>query len=376
MSRICDSIYGCPGCMSPHASSEDETSATCVPKGLGPRIYVGGIPNALSQTMIKNHFSHYGKVVDVYFPKHPITSQRQAFCFVTFSTRKAANAAVSQSNRKINGHQVSSIASTADRPMHHRSGQQPAPLQQQPPLLAEVPARYCQAYTTMSPDKMPPTCLHLPTVAPNLWAGQTTLAPTLDTAQDMSNPADVHSLLVNPLDVLNNQAALALLLAANRQGNAAVRSAGMPTWHSNVPTGFSPIAHAYLQASILATRGPAASGSPYLHNEEAVLDHRQRAVWNSRCMGTSLNAAGLSVPDAATLPPAVPGWPGAADSMYTYHPALPSMFPGNNVTSLVPDVPDVQMAGAQSEPCEMAFGHGPRRHSNMRDVQHARHTPY
>jgi len=24
-------------------------------------MYVGGIPNALSQTMIKNHFSHYGK---------------------------------------------------------------------------------------------------------------------------------------------------------------------------------------------------------------------------------------------------------------------------------------------------------------------------
>ncbi len=28
------------------------------------------------------------QVVDVYFPKHPVTSQRQAFCFVTFSTRK------------------------------------------------------------------------------------------------------------------------------------------------------------------------------------------------------------------------------------------------------------------------------------------------
>ena len=95
---------------------------------------------------------------------------------------QAANAAVSQSNRKINGQQVSSIASTADRPMHHRSGQQPAPLQPQPSLLAEVPARYSQAYT-MSPDKMPPTCLHLPTVAHNLWAGQTTLAPTLPTAQ-------------------------------------------------------------------------------------------------------------------------------------------------------------------------------------------------
>lgn len=28
------------------------------------------------------------QVVDVYFPKHPVTNQRQAFCFVTFSTRK------------------------------------------------------------------------------------------------------------------------------------------------------------------------------------------------------------------------------------------------------------------------------------------------
>ena len=100
---------------------------------------------------------------------------------------QAANAAVSQSNRKINGHQVSSIASTADRPVHHRTGQQPAlpPLQHQASLLAEVPARYCQAYT-MSPDKTPPTCLHLPTVAHNLWAGQTTLAPTLPTPSQVS----------------------------------------------------------------------------------------------------------------------------------------------------------------------------------------------
>ncbi len=66
--------------------------------------------------------------------------------------------------------------------MHHRSGQQPAPLQRQASLLAEVPARFCQAYT-MSPDKMPPTCLHLPTIAHNLWAGQTNLAPTLPAAQ-------------------------------------------------------------------------------------------------------------------------------------------------------------------------------------------------
>ncbi|DBB03861.1 TPA: hypothetical protein ACH3X1_012951 [Trebouxia sp. C0004] len=373
MSHICDSIYGCPGCMSPRASSEDDTSASCVPKGLGPRIYVGGIPNALSQTMIKNHFSHYGKVVDVYFPKHPVTSQRQAFCFVTFSTRKAANAAVSQSNRKINGHQVSSVASTADRPMHHRSGQQPAPLQHQPSLLPELPARYCQAYT-MSPDKMLPTCLHMPTVAHNLWAGQTTLAPTLPAAQDMSNALDVHSLLVNPLDLLNNRAALALLLAANRQGSTGVRSAGVPTWHTNVSTHFSAIAPAYLRAHILATSAPDTSGTPYLHTEDAVLGDRHRTGWNSRCMGTSMNVAHLSVPEAATLPAALPSWPGSADNMY--QPAVPSLLYGNNINSLAPHVPDMQMAGAQSEPCEMPFGHGPRRHCNMRDVQYVRHSPY
>ena len=192
----------------------------------------------------------------------------------------------------------------------------------------------------------------------------------------MSSALDVHSLLVNPLDSLNNQAALALLLAASRQGSGAVRSAGQPTWHSNVPTGFSGIAPAYLQASILATRGLHTSSSPYLHNEEAVLDHCHRAAWNSRCMDacTSLNAAHLSVPDTATLPAALPGWPGAADSMH--HPALPSMLFGSNISPLIPDVPDVQMAGVQSEPCEMSFGHGPRRHSNVRDVQYVRHSPY
>lgn len=43
-------------------SSEEHLLITDLPKGLGPRIYVGGIPSALSQTMIRNHFSQYGKV--------------------------------------------------------------------------------------------------------------------------------------------------------------------------------------------------------------------------------------------------------------------------------------------------------------------------
>jgi len=197
----------------------------------------------------------------------------------------------------------------------------------------------------------------------------------LPLVQDMSSALDLHSLLLgNPLDSLNNQAALALLLAANSQGSAAARSAGTPTWHINVPTDFSAIAPAHLRAHILATSGSDTSGPPYLHNEEAVLAQHHWTGWNSRRMGPSLNVGQLSVPDAATLPAALPGWPGAADSMY--QPAVPSMLFRNNINTLVPDVPDVQMAGAQPEPCEMSFGHGPRRHSNIRDVQYVRHSPY
>ena len=31
-------------------------------QGAGPRIYVGGIPNAVSETMVRNYFSNWGKV--------------------------------------------------------------------------------------------------------------------------------------------------------------------------------------------------------------------------------------------------------------------------------------------------------------------------
>lgn len=31
-------------------------------QGAGPRIYVGGIPTAVSETMVKNYFSNWGKV--------------------------------------------------------------------------------------------------------------------------------------------------------------------------------------------------------------------------------------------------------------------------------------------------------------------------
>ena len=39
-------------------------------KGRGPRIYVGGIPTAVSETMVRNHFSQWGTVLDVVSMRH------------------------------------------------------------------------------------------------------------------------------------------------------------------------------------------------------------------------------------------------------------------------------------------------------------------
>lgn len=45
-------------------------SRSAVPQGAGPRIYVGGIPNAVSETMVRKYFSNWGKV-------RPLTGSKQ-----------------------------------------------------------------------------------------------------------------------------------------------------------------------------------------------------------------------------------------------------------------------------------------------------------
>ena len=56
-SQILDSV-GVEGT----GTSASATVASSIPKGAGPRIYVGGIPNAVSETMVRNYFSNWGKV--------------------------------------------------------------------------------------------------------------------------------------------------------------------------------------------------------------------------------------------------------------------------------------------------------------------------
>ncbi|KAK9820404.1 hypothetical protein WJX72_009995 [[Myrmecia] bisecta] len=70
--------------------------------GRGPRIYVGNIPDSLSEEEIRQHFMRWGQVKDIYFPGKR-GQKRVNYCFITFDTAKSAQRACSESERSING---------------------------------------------------------------------------------------------------------------------------------------------------------------------------------------------------------------------------------------------------------------------------------
>ena len=70
--------------------------------GKGPRLYVGGVPEELTEERLKAHFSRWGNVVDLYFPGKKGQS-RVNYCFVTFDNWRAAQRACNQSDCSIDG---------------------------------------------------------------------------------------------------------------------------------------------------------------------------------------------------------------------------------------------------------------------------------
>ena len=95
---------------------------------------------------------------------------------------QAADVAVSQSNRKINGQLVSSIAPTDDRPMHHRSGQHPAPSPSTLPDPLDFRSQLCNAYARagLGPDHLPSAALQQSLPTQNVWPGPPSLAPSME----------------------------------------------------------------------------------------------------------------------------------------------------------------------------------------------------
>ncbi|CAL5224065.1 g6690 [Coccomyxa viridis] len=127
-----------PGQASLPGQSSLQSSALPSSRGSGPRIYVGGIPTAVSETMIRQHFSQWGQVTDCYFPRDKYLNRRKNFCFVTFATQQAAEKAAAQSDREINGYRIESISVTHDRHTHYQR-QAVTPSQSQIPSYNSAP---------------------------------------------------------------------------------------------------------------------------------------------------------------------------------------------------------------------------------------------
>ena len=70
--------------------------------GRGPRVYVGGVPDLVTEERVHAHFTQWGCVSDVYFPGAK-GQKRLNYCFVTFDNQRNAERACSESARNLDG---------------------------------------------------------------------------------------------------------------------------------------------------------------------------------------------------------------------------------------------------------------------------------
>ena len=80
----------------------DDQPAYQGPHGTGPRLYLGGVPQALSSEDIREHFCQWGQVIDIYFPPQR-NGRRASYCFVRFASYTEAKRAYTESQRRIKG---------------------------------------------------------------------------------------------------------------------------------------------------------------------------------------------------------------------------------------------------------------------------------
>lgn len=88
-------------------------------KGSGPRLFCGHVPKEVTEDHVKMHFSRWGTVTDVYFPRHKKTLKRRPFCFVTFDRLEAAQLALSESPLNICGFTIKNLTIVEDRDKYY-----------------------------------------------------------------------------------------------------------------------------------------------------------------------------------------------------------------------------------------------------------------
>ncbi|KAL4425849.1 hypothetical protein ABPG75_009865 [Micractinium tetrahymenae] len=88
-------------------------------KGTGPRLFCGHVPKEVNDEMVRQHFSKWGTVNDVYFPRHKKTLKRRPFCFVTFANKEDAERALAESGLEIAGVAIKNLTMVEDRDKYY-----------------------------------------------------------------------------------------------------------------------------------------------------------------------------------------------------------------------------------------------------------------
>lgn len=70
-------------------------------------VFVGGLPQDSSEVSLTSIFSQFGSILKIVLPHKKGTTKLKGFCFITFSTEKAASLAVSQGSLLVFGKLVS-----------------------------------------------------------------------------------------------------------------------------------------------------------------------------------------------------------------------------------------------------------------------------
>lgn len=88
-------------------------------KGSGPRLFCGHVPKEVTEEHVRAHFSAWGLVTDVYFPRHKKTLKRRPFCFVTFEKLECAQKALAESPLNICGFPIKNLTMVEDRDKYY-----------------------------------------------------------------------------------------------------------------------------------------------------------------------------------------------------------------------------------------------------------------
>lgn len=110
--RVQDTGMTCP--------SDPPLPAQTLPRGSGPRLFCGHVPKEVTEDHVRAHFSQWGEVVDVYFPRHKKTLKRRPFCFVTFATEMAAQKALAETPMNICGMPIKNVTMVEDRDKYYQ----------------------------------------------------------------------------------------------------------------------------------------------------------------------------------------------------------------------------------------------------------------